>query len=246
MMKTALTVAGSDPTGGAGIQSDLKTFRAFGLRGLSAIAALTAQDSINVISTVNVAPAFLAAQIETLLNEFRIDALKIGMLGSAGNVRVVEGIIRRERLRNIVLDPVMRSSGGQSLLGRGGAGALKGLMAVSTIVTPNLDEASALSGVEVRSGAGMERAALLIHALGAPCVLVKGGHLRGGPVDLLYDGKTFSRFHGRRIRGTTTRLHGTGCALSSAIAARLALGATVRDAVADAKRYVEDSLSAVP
>lgn len=244
MMRTALTVAGSDPTGGAGIQADLKTFWAFGLKGLSAIAALTAQDSRHVISSVNVAPAFLAGQIDTLLKEFRVDAMKIGMFGSAGNAKAIEGIIRRERQKNVVLDPVMLSSGGQRLLNRGGVAALKGLIAASTIVTPNLDEASALSGVEVRDAVGMERAALLIHALGAPYVLVKGGHLRGSPVDILYDGRGFSRFSGRRVRGGSIRLHGTGCMLSSAIAAGLALGKTAGDAVADAKRYVEDVISA--
>ncbi|MDP2688530.1 MAG: hydroxymethylpyrimidine/phosphomethylpyrimidine kinase, partial [Deltaproteobacteria bacterium] len=151
-------------------------------------------------------------------------------------------VIKRNKLKNIVLDTVLRSSGGKALIDRNGVEGIKTLIPLSAVVTPNLMEASALTGLPVRDTEAMEEAARRIRSMGAQAVLVKGGHLKGDPVDILYDGKRFTRFTGRRLEGGAKKLHGTGCILSAAIAAGLARGMGVRRAAADAKAYVEETL----
>ncbi len=241
-LKTILTIAGSDPSGGAGVQSDLKTFDAMGARGVSAIAALTAQNRIRVKATLAIPPRFLIKQIETLLEESGVDAVKIGMTGSGANVAALIRLFKRRRFKNIVLDPVMRSTSGATLIDKKGMATIKRLLPLVTIVTPNLAEAAILSGVGVKDIRGMEDAARRIHSLGAPFVLVKGGHLKGAPLDALFDGKGFHYFKGRRIKAGRAQLHGTGCLLSAAIAACLARGLGVPAAVKRAKAFVEETI----
>jgi len=241
-MRSSLTIAGSDPTGGAGIQSDIATFRAFGLNALSAITAITAQDGEKVFTVEPVSPRLLTRQAAVLLKAFDVSSVKIGMLGSAQNAAAVGRLIKKAALENVVLDTVLSSSGGRPLIGKGGVEAVKRLIPLCRIVTPNLTEASLLAGIKVVDGPSMETAALLLHSMGAPFVLVKGGHLKGAPTDLLYDGRVFTRFPGARVSGDAKRLHGTGCMLSAAIAASLAKGRGVRRAIEDAKAFVEESL----
>jgi hydroxymethylpyrimidine kinase/phosphomethylpyrimidine kinase len=238
-MKTALTIAGSDPTGGAGVQADLRTFSDFGIRGLSAITALTAQNGSTrkgVKGVMAVPPRFLIKQVEAFLGAFTIDAVKIGMLAKADSVDAVGRIIKKRGLKNVVLDPVFRSSSGYPLLQKDGLGAIKRLLPLVTVVTPNIDEAAALSGIKVIDTKGMEEAAVIISSFGPRYVLIKGGHLKGSPVDVLFDGRRFYQYKGRRIKRKD--LHGTGCILSSAIAAGLARGRTVKRATEDAKAYL--------
>ncbi|MBI5903571.1 MAG: bifunctional hydroxymethylpyrimidine kinase/phosphomethylpyrimidine kinase [Deltaproteobacteria bacterium] len=242
-MRTVLTIAGSDPCGGAGVQSDIKTFEAFGLRGLSAVTALTAQNRMGVQASLNVPARFLTRQIEVLLEEFSVDAVKIGMLGSYANLRAVAAVIRERRLPNVVLDPVLRSTGGFPLIDKRGALRITELFHCATVATPNIAEAEAISGMDVDSLEEMEDAARRISSLGTPFVLVKGGHLKGRPVDVLYDGKRVHRFKGTRLRGPKERFHGTGCMLSAAIACALARGLPPIKAVGEAKAYVERTLA---
>jgi hydroxymethylpyrimidine/phosphomethylpyrimidine kinase len=235
-MKTVLTIAGSDPSGGAGVQADLKTLADFGVRGLSAITALTAQNGHAVKGVMAVPRRFLIKQIETLLGAFKVDAVKIGMLASAEILLSVTRLIKKRELKNIVLDPVLRSSNGYPLFEKKGLSTITRLLPLVKVLTPNIDEAGVLSGIKVKEVKGMEEAARRILLLGPAYVLVKGGHLKGPPVDILHDGRRFYYYEGKRV--TRKDLHGTGCNLSSAIAAGLARGRTVNRAVEDAKSYV--------
>ena len=241
-MKKVLTIGGSDPSGFAGIQADLLTFSLFGTRGLSAITAITAQTEKGVKAIWPVSPVLVKKQVETLLEKFRIDAVKIGMLGTVENVDAVKKLIKKWKLKNVVLDPVLKSTGGYPLLDKKGIGSLKKLLRSVTLVTPNLSEAGILSGVRVKTIEDMERAAKKIHSLGCRHVLIKGGHLKGAPIDVLYDGKMVFYYRGRRLKGKRERFHGTGCLLSSAIAAGLARGESMKTAVKDAKGYVREAL----
>lgn len=238
-MRTALTIAGADPSGGAGIQSDIAAFRAFGVTPLSVITALTAQNGVKVRSAQPVSARFVARQIDVLLEEFSVDSVKIGMIGNRENTAAIRRLIKKHNLKNVVLDTVLRSSNGFPLIDKKGVEAIKKLLPLVTIVTPNLMEAEALTGIKAVDADGMEEAARRLHSMGATFALVKGGHLDGEPIDILYDGKRFTRFAGRRIAGTDKRLHGTGCLLSAAIAAGLAKGESVKRAVRGAKAYVE-------
>jgi len=242
-MKTILSIAGSDPSGGAGLQRDLKTFDDFGCRGLSVTTALTAQNSTRVYSTLAVPPEFVKDQALALLEEFSVDAVKIGMTASAANIRAIAQLIRKKALANIVLDTVLASTGGYEFLDEKGLDALKKLLPLTTLVTPNIPEAEVLTGIGITNTDAMHDAALRLKTMGAPSVLVKGGHLKGPPVDLLYDGKNFQRFTGRRIRGATGRFHGTGCILSSAIAAGIAKGHSLKKSIKEAKEYLNHTLA---
>lgn len=241
-MKTALTIAGFDPSGWAGVMADVKTFEAFGVQGVAAISALTAQNRKDVRATQPVNAAFLQKEVAALTEGFRIDAVKIGMLGNAANVRTAAGIIKKKKFKNIVLDTVFCSTSGHALLDKKGVVEIKRLLPLVTLATPNIAEASVLSGIKIKNIKDMEDAARIIFALGAKNVLVKGGHLPGEPIDLLFDGRRFFYFKGNRIKATKAVLHGTGCILSSGIAASLAKGFTVRRAVKDAKEYLMDEL----
>jgi len=233
----ALTIAGSDSGGGAGIQADLKTFSAFRVFGTSVVTALTAQNSVGVHGVHEVPPAFVRAQIDAVLDDFGADAVKIGMLSSAPIIDAVADGLAAHRHGPVVLDPVMIATSGDPLLRPEARAALIArLLPVAVVVTPNLHEAAALAGMPVTTEKEMEEAARRIHALGARTVLVKGGHLKDSATDILWDGVTFTRFPRARVESTAT--HGTGCTLSSAIAAGLALGRELTDAIREAKAYV--------
>jgi hydroxymethylpyrimidine/phosphomethylpyrimidine kinase len=233
----ALTIAGSDSGGGAGIQADLKTFNAFHVFGMSVVTALTAQNSVGVQAIHSVPPEFVAQQLDSVLSDLGTDAAKTGMLSTGAIIHVVAAKLREYQVEQLVVDPVMVAKSGDLLLAPDARSALiEALFPLALIVTPNLPEASVLAEIPVTDRAGMEEAARRIHRLGPNHVLVKGGHLKGEALDLLYDGKVFTPFVAPRIDSTNT--HGTGCTLSSAIVAGLAKRRQLPDACRDAKAYV--------
>ena len=241
-----LSIAGSDSGGGAGIQADLKTFAALGCYGMTAITALTAQNTRGVSAIHDVTPAFLKAQIQAVVEDIGVDAIKLGMLPTPEIVEVVAWAIDHYRLTNVVLDTVMVASSGQRLTAATTADALvRELFPRCTLVTPNLDEAALLIGRAIDGADAMEGAAEELLALGAHAVLLKGGHLHGDAlVDVLVarDSKSARRFVSPRI--ATRNLHGTGCTLSSAVAANLALGHALAEAVERARTYVSGAIAA--
>ncbi len=238
----ALTIAGSDSGGGAGIQADLKTFSAFRVFGMSAVTALTAQNSLGVHEVVNLPPAFVARQIDVVLDDFGADAVKIGMLSTGEIARTVGERLRAHGLRKVVVDPVMIAKSGDTLLPPDARAALVAeVLPLAEVVTPNLPEAAALAGMPVETEAEMEEAARRIRALGPRTVLVKGGHLKEAATDILWDGRSFTRFAAERVESTNN--HGTGCTFSAAIAASLARGLALADAVREAKAYVTAAIS---
>lgn len=241
-MKKAFTIAGSDPSGGAGVQADLRVFASMGVAGLSAITALTVQNSRGVKSVYPVPPQTLAEQIEAVLEDGVTDAVKIGMLGTAEHVRVVSDKLRKYRLPNVVLDPVSASSGGFPLLEEEGIALLRSLLfPLCRLITPNLPEAERLSDVRINSEEDACRAAAVLLEQGAKAVLVKGGHLSGDPADVLIEGGS-SPVCFRHPRIETPHTHGTGCFLSSAIAAHLALNASMEEAVRDSVERLQRGL----
>lgn len=236
-MKTALTIAGSDSGGGAGIQADLKSFSANGVFGMSVITAVTAQNTVEVRSVQDIDRSIIKDQIEAVFDDIRVDAVKIGMLSSVDTIEVVARGLQKYKPQWIVLDPVMVSKGGHHLLQQLAVSALKEKMIpLATIVTPNIPEAEVITNSSIVSEEDMMNACKSIHSLGAKAVLLKGGHLEGAPNDLFYDGCDFHWFKGKRYN--TKNTHGTGCTLSSAIAANLAKGQSLLDAVQNAKQYI--------
>ncbi|MGH9366116.1 MAG: bifunctional hydroxymethylpyrimidine kinase/phosphomethylpyrimidine kinase [Thermoanaerobaculia bacterium] len=239
---SVLSIAGSDSGGGAGIQADLLTFAAHGVHGTTAIVAVTAQNSRGVAAIEPLSPRFVRRQLDSVFSDFRPRAVKIGMLLDAPRIRCVAAGLRRWKAKNVVLDPVMVSKSGARLLSRAAVGSLKrDLLPLCDLVTPNLPEAEALSGIRIRGEGDRRLAARLIAELGARAVLIKGGHGRGGELrDLLFDGEAFTVFAAPRIRTRAT--HGTGCTLSSAIAANLALGRGLAESVERATAYLRAGL----
>ncbi|MBI2460707.1 MAG: bifunctional hydroxymethylpyrimidine kinase/phosphomethylpyrimidine kinase [Candidatus Rokubacteria bacterium] len=233
----ALTIAGSDSGGGAGIQADLKTFTAFRVYGVSVLTAITAQNSLGVQGVQNLPPEFVARQLESVLGDIGADAVKTGMLSTALIIRAVASGLREHRVERLVVDPVMVAKSGDPLLEPEARAALvREILPLALVVTPNLHEAAALAGLPVGTPEEMEEAARRIHRLGPRHVLVKGGHLKGDALDLLFDGQAFIPFRAERI--PTPPTHGTGCTYSAAIAAGLARGLHLSEAVGEAKRYV--------
>jgi hydroxymethylpyrimidine/phosphomethylpyrimidine kinase len=219
----ALTVAGSDSGGGAGIQADLKTFSAFRVFGMSAITAVTAQNSVGVTGVHNLPPEFVALQLDAVLGDFGADAVKLGMLSTAPIIRAVAGRLTAHGQARVVLDPVMVAKSGAPLLQPDARAALvEAVLPLAEVVTPNLHEAAVLADMSVKTEADMEEAARRIHAQGPRHVLVKGGHLAASATDLLYDGRGFTRFPAPRLDSPNT--HGTGCTLSAAIGAGRGVG----------------------
>lgn len=236
-MRRALTIAGSDCSGGAGVQADLKTFAAHAVYGLSAVTAVTAQSSTGVHAVHDLPPAVVEQQLAAVFADGLPDAVKIGMLARAETVQVAADVLRRSRPAHVVLDPVMVSSSGHALLHPQGKQTLiTALFPLCDLVTPNIPEAEDLTRLAISTIAAMEQAALQISRLGPRAVLVKGGHLDGDAVDVLFDGQCFRHFRKQRIPERET--HGTGCTLSAAIAANLANGLPLPQAVARAKDYV--------
>jgi len=241
-VKTALTIAGSDPSGGAGIQADLKTFSRLRVYGMAVITALTAQNTSGVTGTLEVPPEFVARQLDAVLSDIHVDAAKTGMLLTAGVVEVVASKVREYEIRNLVIDPVMISTSGAPLLNSDAVGTFcRTLLPLALVVTPNISEAEMLTGKSITGIGDMEEAALQIHTMGARSVLIKGGHLNGDDAtDVLFDGSEFSHFQSPRIRSRDT--HGTGCVLSAAITAHLAAGKSLEDAVQPGKDFVSAAI----
>jgi len=232
-----LIIAGSDSGGGAGIQADLKTVSALGAFGMTAITALTAQNTTGVYGVVEIDPQFVVGQIEACVSDIGCDAVKTGMLSSTAIIEAVAAAISARKLGPLVVDPVMIAKSGAPLLKPDAIEALKTkLLSQATVATPNLHEAGALTGREIKTLALMKEAARAILDLGPANVVVKGGHLEGVAADVLYDGREFTEFRAERIE--TRNTHGTGCIFASAIAANLAQGRTVRESVAGAKDFI--------
>lgn len=242
-MKVALTIAGSDSGGGAGIQTDLHTFAAHGLHGTTAITAVTAQNSTGVRAWAVVEPSLVEAQIDAVASDMRVAAAKTGMLGTASIVEAVVRALRRHRLAHLVVDPVMVARSGDRLVDASAQQAYVDLLLpLASILTPNLLEAEALLGRPVRDLDGMRAAARDLRSMGPGAVLVKGGGLPGGgdAVDVLFDGRETYDLSSPRV--DTPHTHGTGCTLSAAVAARLAMGDPLVDAVRHAKAYLTEGL----
>ncbi|MBM3945775.1 MAG: bifunctional hydroxymethylpyrimidine kinase/phosphomethylpyrimidine kinase [SAR202 cluster bacterium] len=237
-----MTVAGSDSGGGAGIQADLKTFAALGVYGTSAVTAITAQNTLGVTAVHEVPIEVIAAQIDAIATDIGVDVVKTGMLSSSAIIRSVAERLRHHRLGRMVVDPVMVAKGGDRLLQQEALDTLRRvLVPMATVVTPNLPEASELTGKTVETlEQAREAAQEIVHGMGAQAVVVKGGHLEGPAVDLFYDGEEFHQFTAQRIKTAST--HGTGCTFASAVAAHLALGYSPLEAVAKAKRYVTNAI----
>jgi len=244
---TALTIAGSDSGGGAGIQADLKTFAALGVYGTCAITAITAQNTQRVIDVFELPPGLVAAQIEAVVSDIGADAVKTGMLSSAAIIEVVAAKVREHDLRPLVVDPVMVAKSGDRLLREDAIAALRDqIVPLATVLTPNVAEAEVLLGRPLATWDDIRAGARELVSLGAQAVVMKGGHREGiAVVDLLYDGHEFHEFTATRVDTTST--HGTGCTFASAIAAGLAKGESLRGSVAMAKAYVTKALqSAYP
>jgi hydroxymethylpyrimidine/phosphomethylpyrimidine kinase len=237
-VKVALTIAGSDPGGGAGIQADLRTFGAFSVHGLSVVAALTAQGTERVSAVFPVEPQAVAAQIDAVAADFPVDAVKVGMLGTEDVAAAVAERLVRHGFPNVVLDPVLAAGSGERLF----TGRLSKILAAASVLTPNLAEAEALLDRTVRDVAEMREAARALAALGPRIVVVKGGHLDGDAVDVFFDGERLEELRAPRIPGK--RPHGAGCSFSSALAAGLALGEDPLGAVRGAKAFVRAALAA--
>lgn len=242
-MKTTLTIAGSDSSGGAGIQADLKTMEAHGVYGMSAVTALTAQNTTGVYGILEVSPEFLGSQLDCIFTDIFPDAVKIGMLSSGNIMHTVAKKLRQYGAVHVVLDPVMVSTSGSRLMEEDAARVMQEeLFPLAEVITPNIPEAEALTGLWIRDGADMELAAKRLYEDFGCAVLLKGGHSVNDANDLLYDktGRTWIR--GERIQNPNT--HGTGCTLSSAMASNLALGYGLEEAVRRAKAYLSGALKA--
>ena len=242
-MKTVLTIAGSDCSGGAGIQADIKTITAHKLYAMSAVTALTAQNTTGVFAVTEVTPEFLEKQLDCIFNDIFPDAVKIGMLSSAALIEVTAASLKKYRPSHIVLDPVMLSTSGSRLLKEEAAEVLtKELMPLAELITPNIPEAAVLAAMSIESAVQMETAAEKMAESCRCAVLIKGGHAEHGANDVLYRNGGCRWYKGEKVQNSNT--HGTGCTLSSAIAANLAAGFGVEESVARAKRYLTGTLKA--
>jgi len=256
-MLVVLSIAGFDPSGGAGVLADIKTFAAFNCYGVAAITSLTSQNTVAVYDAVHQLARTLRMQIEPVVSDFDISAVKTGMLPSRETIEVAAEAIEQHKLPNVVVDPVIRSTSGYDLIDDAAVKSLtERLLPLADMITPNMTEAERLTGLEVKDLEGMKNAAKRIYELAQSAtrkqnavvrrrtVLVKGGHLREEATDVLYDGSEIHLFRASRIN--TSNTHGTGCTLSSAIAAQLARGFDVPAAVTGAKRYLEAALRSAP
>lgn len=242
-MKRILTIAGSDSGGGAGIQADLKTITLLEGYGMSVITALTAQNTLGVQAIQEISASFVAKQMDSVLSDIGADAIKTGMLPNCEIIEVVAKKIKQYGAEIVVVDPVMVSKNGVSLIRKEAQKALiKNLIPLALMITPNLYEASLLTGFKVNSLEGMRKAAVRLWELGAKNVLIKGGHLKGAAIDILFDGKNYAEISGPRIK--TKNTHGTGCTLASAIATLLARGESIPEAVRKAKLFIHLAIQA--
>lgn len=241
-MKTALTIAGSDSSGGAGIQADIKTMTANGVFATSAVTALTAQNTTGVYGILNVTPDFLANQLDCVFTDIYPDSVKIGMVSSSELIEVIIDKLKQYKAKNVVLDPVMVATSGARLIDETALQSLKKLIKTADIITPNIPEAEVLSDMEIKTEKDMERAAEKINRQYGCAVLCKGGHSLNDANDYLFANGTGKWFFGTRINNENT--HGTGCTLSSAIASNLAKGYDMESSVERAKKYISGALSA--
>jgi hydroxymethylpyrimidine/phosphomethylpyrimidine kinase len=240
----ALTIAGSDSGGGAGIQADLKTFAALGVYGLSAITAITAQNTEGVRAALDLPAELVAAQIDAVLEDIGADVAKTGMLSNPAIIEAVAGCIRKWQLR-VVVDPVMRAKGGAPLLQLAAVATMRSaLLPLAEVVTPNIPEAEVLSNRQIETVEDMRAAAQAIYDAGARHVVVKGGHRSGDALDVYYDGHSFFELGAERIQ--TRHTHGTGCTFSSAITAFIARGLPVKEAIVEAKHYITEAIRYAP
>lgn len=239
-MKTALTIAGSDPTGGAGLQADLKIFKALGINGVSIVSVITAQNTVGVFDIHALPADALSSQMTTLLSDITPDALKTGMLYTIDNARIISEHIRSYSLNNLVVDPVTVSSTGVPLADEGMTDAfIKYLFPLAKAITPNINEAASLAGMNIHNDEDVKEAAVRIKGLGPESVIITGGHLKGNAVDILFDGDEFMSLEHEKISG---RFHGTGCAFSAALTACLALGYSVKEAFVESKALVSKAV----
>ncbi len=238
----ALTIAGSDSSGGAGIQADLKTFAALGVYGMSAVAALTSQNTQGVNGIVEIEPDFVSSQIHSVVLDIGVDAVKTGMLSNAAVISRVSSDLKELKIDKVVVDPVMVAKSGDRLMEVDAIEALVSqLFPIVLIITPNLHEAEVLSDMRIECPDDMKRAAVKLRGFGPKYVVIKGGHLPGSPIDLLWDGRNFREYAG--VRYQTPHTHGTGCTFASAIAAFIARGLLVEDAVGEAKTYITGAIA---
>ena len=237
----ALTIAGSDSGGGAGIQADLKTFAAHGVYGTSALTAITSQNTRGVTDMLELPASLIESQIDAVITDIGADVVKTGMLSSSTIIEIVAAKARQYSLDALVVDPVMVAKGGDRLLRDDAVDALRSLLVpIAMVMTPNIPEAETLLGVKIETLEDAKEAAQALVGMGARAVVVKGGHLKGPPTDILYDGEEFRAYTSRRIETTST--HGTGCTFASATAANLAKGLPLRQAVSLAKSYVTSAI----
>ena len=237
----AMTIAGSDSGGGAGVQADLKTFAALGVYGTSVLTAITAQNTVGVTAVHEIPTDVISAQIEAVITDIGANAVKTGMLSSSAIVETVAQELERYGIDNLVVDPVMVAKSGDSLLREEAVEALRlRLVPLARVVTPNIPEAEVLTGISITTGADVRRAAEAIVGMGAAGVVVKGGHLDGPATDVFYDGSRFLEFTAERI--DTVNTHGTGCTFASAVAAGLAGGLDPVSAVGQAKEFVTEAI----
>jgi hydroxymethylpyrimidine/phosphomethylpyrimidine kinase len=242
-IRKALTIAGSDSGAGAGIQADLKTFAALGVYGTSAITAITAQNTVGVSAVFALSPKLVAAQIDAVIADIGAHAVKTGMLANKAIIDIVADKVEQHRFKNLIVDPVMVATSGDLLIKRNAVSALRArLLPLAAVVTPNISEAEELTGMELRTDFDIEEAARRIVKMGARSVVIKGGHSKGPALDIFFDGKQFVPLKAQRVRTKTT--HGTGCSFSAAIAARLAKGDRMEDAVHRAKTYITAAIRA--
>ncbi len=240
-MKRLLTIAGSDSSGGAGIQADLKTFHAFGCYGMSVLTAITAQNTLGVQGVQDLPPEFVVLELESVVSDIGVDAAKTGMLSNAEIIHALARKIRELHIPHLVVDPVMRAKSGDPLLRDDAQQALiEEIIPLAEIITPNLPEAEVLSGIKIESKEDMKKAAKIIHQKGARNILVKGGHREQDATDILFDGNEFTEFYAEKIQ--TKNTHGTGCTYSAAIAANLALGKSMQDAISAAKNFITEAI----
>ncbi len=236
-MKNVLSIAGSDCSGGAGIQADLKTFSAHGVFGMSVVVSVVAENTSRVIDVQDVRPDMIEKQIDAVFEDIPVHAVKIGMLSNAESMAAVAGKLAQYKPHNIVLDPVMYAKNGCPLMDPSAIDALiANVVPLADIVTPNIPEAEKMAGMEIKNIADMEKAAVIIRNMGCGSVLLKGGHAEGDAIDVLFDGAQYNYFSAKRIN--TKNTHGTGCTYSSAIAANLTRGLLKEDAIKQAKKYV--------
>src|SRR4030067_2430570 len=239
-MKTALTIGGSDPTGGAGIQADLKTFKSFGVYGLSIPTALTAQNTNGVTDIYDLPSGFFSNQLDTLLKDIQPDALKTGMLSSSEIVKPIAEKIKQYSLKNLVIDPVTVSSTGVSLINDNALDTIKDyLFPIAQVITPNIYEASLFTGINIQDEEDMKKAAIKLKELGPETIIITGGHLEGKTIDLLFDKREFISLQRERLDG---EYHGTGCVFSASVTSCLALGYEVKEAFVRANEFVWNAI----